>query len=324
MTIEKFVWADFSKKDNSNEYIIKTAEDLDNYIKLRKGKENQATSKYEKNRAYYHDSFFHYTNLKNIETILDEKSFLCTELGLSNDPLEKIEDNLKHKVFHLCFSTGVSENIPLWYLYAGVDGNGGCLRLTKSLIYELMNCENFSFVYSKKDTNDWIFSCNLIPKVDFEIKLQDVIYETEDNDSYRLKYNTMQRTIQKNEFDKFKKINTHFIKSLVWYYEKETRILIKLTNIGFEKIPDCIIDENNKFAVRIDFTSNFAEKMQLKLGPQFSVNEEGDKISNYKILEKLEKYPNIFKKISKGIESSKSHLTGQVKMTLCRNCTKEK
>lgn len=64
-TEAKYRWDEFP--------YVKTAEDLENYIKYRYGKGK--TDKYQNLRAYNHGGFFHYTKLSCIENILKSKSF---------------------------------------------------------------------------------------------------------------------------------------------------------------------------------------------------------------------------------------------------------
>lgn len=40
--------------------------------------------------------------------------------------------------YSLCFSTGIHENLALWYLYAGIGGQGVRISLTKTQIKKLI------------------------------------------------------------------------------------------------------------------------------------------------------------------------------------------
>ena len=120
----------YFKRTDFNDQTLKNADDLENYIKYRAAKPG-AEEKYEENRAYFHNNFYHYSKLKSITEILKSQSFLLSRCGCTNDPMEnEIKD--KDRCFALCFSSGTDENIPMWYLYSGVEGQGGCLTMTKS------------------------------------------------------------------------------------------------------------------------------------------------------------------------------------------------
>ena len=41
--------------------------------------------------------------------------------------------------YSLCFSTGVNENLALWYLYSGMNGKGGRIRFTSNKVKKVTN-----------------------------------------------------------------------------------------------------------------------------------------------------------------------------------------
>lgn len=169
-TEAKYRWDEFP--------YVKTAEDLENYIKYRYGKGK--TDKYQNLRAYNHGGFFHYTKLSCIENILKSKSFFLDNPGESNDPEENVIPNKEYK-FYFCFSTGNNENLPLWYLYSGVNGKGGRLSLKKAQVYDLIEKGTYSLVIIDKEYNTVKnplgeeLVCSL-EKDDYRCILQDVIY----------------------------------------------------------------------------------------------------------------------------------------------------
>lgn len=216
--IGRFDWSDFSSIDNSS--------DLENYIKYTKP--NDKNQKYENFRAYNHSRFFHYSKLKIIEEILRSKCILLTNPGSSNDPLEDTIKAKKYK-FITCFSTGINENIPMWYLYGGVNGCGGCLSFSKSQLYDIIKNGKYSLV-EKKDGKIVENSDIALSEDDYECKIQDIIYCKSNGSFVTLKYNTMTNNekITCVDFESFRETNSEFVKSLAWYYEKETRLLIKI------------------------------------------------------------------------------------------------
>lgn len=297
----RFAWNQFPK--------LKNSEELENYIKYRitNGKEGKCGNL----RAYHHGGFFHYTKLNSIEKILKDKRFLMFHPGDSNDPEEKEILEKEHK-FYLCFSTGVNENLPLWYLYAGVKGKGGCIRFTQSMIYELIEKGEFSLVEledDKKIVKGMEYEKKL-EKDEYECTLQDVVYagDSKKGNFENLKYNTMTNydQITKDEYKKFKNNNQEFVKSLIWYYEKETRLLLKLTEKGIKKL-----EQGKKYAVSIRFPKQVYKKINLVLAPEI---KEIEKIIN------SEKYPEIKKFISDTSSVRLSEHQGQVEMKLCEGC----
>lgn len=134
----RFEWHQFSE--------IETGDDLDNYIKYKPKTERQ----YDNLRAYSHDKFFHYTKMTKADKILDGQNFLFSKFGSSNDPMEtNVQDS--EGAYVLCFATGKSEIIPMWYLYSGVDGKGCCLSFRKTAIYDLIHKSEFSFCVKDED-----------------------------------------------------------------------------------------------------------------------------------------------------------------------------
>lgn len=318
----RFEWKDFNDKK------IICSDDLENYIKYRITRDSN-DMKYNENRAYFHNKFFHYTKLEFVEKILDSQSFLLSMCGNTNDPME---NNIKNKEssFALCFSTGINENIPLWYLYSGVDGQGGCLTFRKPLIYELVeNSTVFLDAEEKTDDKSLVDRISLERKIDFNITLQDVLY-AKFNDAYNyvdIKYNNRAlNKFNKDEFQKFKDNNSAFVKNIAWYYEKETRLLVELTESGkkkFDKLKSsdkCSKFKELDFKIRVSFKeiTDFVNKMNLVLAPEFSVDEENNLISSEKEFEKLHKFPLIQDWIIKTSNKLNSDYTGQIKMQLCK------
>lgn len=299
----RFKWNQFSQ--------LKNSEELENYIKYRIA--NGKDGKYENLRAYHHGVFFHYTKLNNIEKILKDKRFLMFHPGDSNDTSENDISEKKHK-FYLCFSTGINENLPLWYLYAGVKGKGGCIRFTKTMIGDLIEKGKFSLVEVEKDNNHRKVKGmeyeKILEKDEYECTLQDVVYvgNSKKENFVNLKYNTMTNydQITKEEFLKFENNNQEFIKNLIWYYEKETRLLLKLTEKGIKKL-----EQDKDYAVIISFPEQIYKRIKLVLAPEINGIEE---IIN------SEKYPAIKKFMTDTSSVQPSEYQGQIEMKLCERC----
>ena len=102
-------------------------------------------------RANHHTFYYHYTTLTSVDNILKENGFRLLNLAeTSNDEGEKQHSADEGDVlFSVCFATGTSENLPMWYLYSGPDGKGGRLGLSKSDFIVLRNAK-VSLVEVKK------------------------------------------------------------------------------------------------------------------------------------------------------------------------------
>lgn len=178
--VGRFAWKDFPKLQN--------ADDLENYIKYTNSKN---PDQYRNLRAYNHGSFFHYSKLGSIDKILGSKSFLLFNPGKSNDPMEEGINDRQYK-FIFSFSTGIHENIPMWYLYGGMDGQGGCLILKKKQVSDIINNGHYSLVQLESKNRRVVDNSDIsLSKGDYQCKLQDIVYCQCDKNAVFLKYNTM-------------------------------------------------------------------------------------------------------------------------------------
>lgn len=293
-----FKWSDFPQ--------LTSADELDNYIKYAKCGEEDGQ------RAYRHDGFFHYTKLEIINDILGGKSFLLFSPGESNDPIER-GISRKERRFMLSFSTGIHENIPLWYLYGGVDGRGGRLSFTATQVRDMVQNAQYSLIEVDEQKKP-IDGAAAIPlsASDFDRTLQDVIYYEQRGNAVTLKYNTMTNNerIPRQEFEEFLKRNDAFVKSLPWYYEKETRLLIELTDGMMQRL-----DSSKQYAVKLYFgnLARVCKGMKLLLAPEAGAEDTIVHSSEYPAITQ-------FALDSSNIRCSK--LSGQIEMHLCRNCSR--
>ncbi len=271
-----------------------------------------------------HEYFCHYTSLGNIDCILSNFQLWLNSFENCNDVLDEKQFEMNtdgkkvnyKKHYTICFSTGVNENLPLWYLYSGLDGKGGRLRFTDNLVKKACRLGKFEL---------WEFDENCKPVKLVErlehgknatFAFKDVLYNRIDSSSkVSLKYNTMTNyLIPKNEFDKFEKTYQGFLKGLIWYYEKETRIVVEICDDLFKKIQD----DGKKYKVIWDFSDmhikdkdkiNASRYLKVDLGPAIE-----------DVQEILEKYSNIrqFYKSKSNVELSMYH--GTVNFELHCNC----
>ena len=138
------------------------------------------------------------------------------------DTYVEIGDN----IFSACFSTGTSENLPLWYLYSGLDGRGvrlgmkkaGFKNLCKNADLELLEIES-DYPYKS------IKKLKRLSSTEYELKCRDILYigsDTQNKNRYRAKYNgnvvnSITEDIASEVMGKYKR----FIKGLIWFYEKK-------------------------------------------------------------------------------------------------------
>lgn len=304
--IRNFKWNDFPD--------IKTAADLDNYIKYTDTK--NITGETKNLRAYKHGNFFHYSTLGKIDEILGSKSLLLFNPGKSNDPKEKNIASKEEK-FVTCFSTGIHENIPMWYLYGGVDGHGGCISFSKSTFRHIINDGEYSLIEIDEHKRERQNAKPIpLPKEKVKITLQDIVYYEDNKLNVTLKYNNQTNNgFPLPEFEKFKQNNQDFLKSLCWYYEKETRLQVEICdNEIAKKMGDKL------WAVKLSFenVSKINSRIKLILAPK------GEKDNGESIDARISSYANIKEFMIDSSNLKNSTLDGMVKIDPCKNCDKNK
>ena len=257
-------------------------------------------------RAHEHTYYFHYTSLKAIDGILGSNSFYISSLSSFND---KTEANMVEKpelCFSLCFSTGVNENLPLWYLYSDLSGRGGRIRLTKNGINRLLG--HATYFLSEKDSKGHPvgIQISLEPGKTIDIAFADVLYCSEGGKgNLNLKYNTMTNYIvPSSEKDKLYTQLNGFIKSPIWYYEKETRLMIRLIGEA-EKY----IDKDKRYMIIMCFDDKMYRMMRITFGPEVVDIQNG-----------IKDFPNLMTFILNTSNTDESAYKGQIEMNLCRNC----
>lgn len=268
-------------------------------------------NEYFKERIKGHKYAFHYTSLKVIDIILESKTFRISSVNRFNDTIDKNQfgeeiDQKKH--FSLCFSTGKNENLSLWYLYSGIDGKGGRIGFTYKRLKKMIDASNFYLTEYDYDKNKSLgIQIPLKFGENATIKFQDVLYsrKTKGSKNVDLKYNTMTNygKVSIEEFEKYKKINVGFDKGIVWYYEKESRLLIKLIGDA-EKM----IDQNKEYAILWKLTDEQIKNMAIMFAPEISDKSE------------LKNYKNINDFIFTSSRTSLSDNAGNIKMNLCSRC----
>lgn len=286
--MSQFEWRDFPKLEN--------ADDLEKYIN---------------DREWSHEGYFHYTKTKNLENILYEKTFWLSPLKNGNDRNDTGAPNR----FAFCFSTGKNEVLPMWFLYSGVDGKGVRIKFTKTNVRTLLRDGEYSLV--RLDNESQVIKTSCIPLkqgADFTLSFRDVIYGKENKvkGKYDLKYNTMTNyQIPISEYEKYKSHFPGFHKEIVWYYEKETRLMVEL-NSEFLKEHPLLADENYKVLLSFAHLSNL--KYEITFAPY---------IAEEHLASTLEQNPTIKKHFLKTSSVRCSEYAGMINMRLCDYCSEQ-
>lgn len=266
---------------------------------------------FDSDRANHHTFYYHYSTLGIVDNILKENAFRLRNLTeSSNDEGEKRHSAGDGDVlFSVCFATGTSENLPMWYLYSGPDGKGGRLGLSKSDFMVLRNAK-VSLVEVEK-TYPYPMKETPVPlrKGEYEIAAYDVLYIGRDNANkgnfYRAKYcGGTNNEISEKTYQQITQKDRLLTKGLIWFYEKETRIEVKVPKKKL-KNPD------GNYVVLLDL-SDVIDRLSLRVAPEFSEPTE----------EVIGRYPNIKAWLATKIE--KSDFAGEINMNLtgklCDDC----
>ena len=260
--------------------------------------------------GFSHTEYYHYTTLEKANSILDSKKLWLTPLSESANDLVERETykRIGRRCFSACFSTGTSENLPLWYLYSGVDGRGARIGFNKRCFRKLLN--SAAFLLSEYDSKERKLIGKPVPlnQEDFKFVCRDILYigsDSKNKNAFRFKYNgetiNNRSGLERDEiFQKYEK----FIKGLIWFYEKETRIQVEIIN------EDLLVD-SKQYVVLLDL-SDVLQDISIRLAPEFE-EVTADLIESYKGLKEWTL-----------AQIQKSEFGGQIKMNLkerlCKEC----
>ncbi|MDY4231379.1 MAG: hypothetical protein SOX74_04765 [Candidatus Faecousia sp.] len=262
-------------------------------------------------RANHHTFYYHYTRLGSVDNIFKENAFRLRNLAeSSNDEGEKQHSAGEGEVlFSVCFATGTSENLPMWYLYSGADGKGGRLGLRKSDFIVLRNAKVSLAEVENSPSHPLLESPVPLGKDEYEITAHDVLYIGRDTANkgnlYRAKYcgDTNNKILEKT-YQGIMQEGHLLTKGLIWFYEKETRIEVKVPKKMLKK-------PNGNYVVLLDL-SDVIDRLSLRVAPEFSEPTE----------EVIGRYPNIKAWLATKIE--KSDFAGEINMNLtgklCDDC----
>jgi len=200
--------------------------------------------------------FWHYTKLENARKILvgETPGFIVRSLEKMNDRDESNLYGEKSKsLYALCFCNSDKENIPMWYMYGGIDGKGVALGITpKRMMDFISSIDTVYGVCGKKVRKKAEFKRG----VDFEIQAGWVVYRNQREPSnYRIKGKWFDKV--DNSFT----VDNYFIKLYPWEYEKEFRILLNFNHpIGYNRIYIPLGDLKVKVMLAPEFSKSENDK----------------------------------------------------------------
>lgn len=287
MSTMKIDWREF--KD------IKTADRLDEYFL---------------GREYTHAGFFHYTSIGAVESILSSHSFWIGCVADCNDDLDKAQFDSQKEFYSLCFSTGINENLPLWYLYSGIDGMGARIRLTQSTVKKIIDNGKYVLYECDNETKQPVTALMALENgITMNCTFRDVIYRKDnpDKDTIDLKYNTMTNyEVPKAEMEEYARRHPGFQKGIIWYYEKETRLIVQL--IGEAKK---VIQQGKYYKIILTFDENLIKNFNITFAPNIRTEEKEAQIKNNPAIRALR---------DSSSHVSLSEYAGTVHFRLCDRC----
>ena len=134
----------------------------------------------------------------------------------------------------------------------------------------------------------------LEPGNDMDLEFRDMVYvrEPEGNEACSLKYNTMTNyQVPAEEFRKYKKSHCGFCKGLIWYYEKETRLLVRVKGKAkahldqwreaYRNIPDI------SYRIELSFNESLMKWMKIMFAPNIKETEIAEILRNYEGIQNL-------------------------------------
>lgn len=259
----------------------------------------------EKNHTHY----YHYSSIDAIDNILKEKAIRVSSMTTSNDITEhRCFGADTYTKFQLCFSTGTTENLPLWFLYAGVNGTGARIDFPKSTIQDFMNPTNMHLSLCDSSTNELITDLKIGKNC--RIQFLDVIYREKEGCAYRVKYNNRMFTkLPATEFGNYEQSHRGFIKDIIWFYEKETRLIVDVRPDLLDRSLFFDAMETAPYYLRLSIPDDVYQKISITLSPQYTNESTETAVALAK--------EGICRLVT---EKSLSKYAGKIKINLCKNC----
>lgn len=285
-------WADFPK--------VKTSAELEAYLV---------------GREYNHASFFHYTGASAVNSILKNCEFWLGCASAFNDTYDKDQFKSREKeVYSICFSTGINENLPMWYIYSGIDGMGARLRLTPGTVKNLITEGTYSlYEWDKENYRLGAWVMELVVGETMLYDFRDIIYQeiNSQKDIISLKYNTMTNHVMpQSEMNTYVENHPGFKKGLIWYYEKETRLLVQLIGAAKEAL-----QEAKEYKVVIKFSEKILKKLSVTFAPNVVDASRETTLNQYDAIKKLRDSSS-----QVGLSEFSGSVDFKLKDRLCKEC----
>lgn len=283
-----------------------------NYLDFSNLKSANDLEEYFGDRCFKHKEFCHYTSVDVLDSILEKKELWISNVNGFNDDIDKMQFKNLKKYYSICFSSGINENLPLWYMYAGLGGKGVRLEWTPTYLKQMVNEGSF---YLCEKLTDYKLNGNKLKEIThlekdktIKIEFRDVLYQKKDKKYCQLKYNNLTNyIILKDELDKYAINHIGFLKGIPWYYEKETRLLVTLK----EEI-EMKLDQNKEYVVVLKLKDKWIDHLKIRFAPNVSKDDM------HRILEKngaIRDYVFMTSNINL------SDYEGTVQFDFCKNCS---
>ena len=279
---------------------------------LENGTDAESLTDLIQHNALLHTQYYHYTKVSRLDNILQNKEFWLLPVDRFND--EKDSETFgegQKNTFSLCFSSGTTENLPLWYMYAGMDGKGARIGFRKKDFKKLAEELKLTLWEHTEGTDKKIIKADKYIRElrsgedGCEIYFRDIMYIHDTERETRLKYNNAVKNngVLKSEIEKFKANNPGCYKSLIWFYEKETRLIVK--------VPPSFIKKDKKYIVALQLDDTY-NNMDIMLAPEYTPDEKAKVISQYLGFREF---------LSSKLKLSE--YSGTINMSLCKNCDRK-
>lgn len=230
------------------------------------------------------NSFHYFTTVDTAEKILSgmsENYIYVSPINKMNDLHEcELHRQTGNNVFGLCFCNSNIDNIPMWYLYAGISGQGARISITAKKMCSLI--ENLVYVYAVVDDRP---ARRLVRGIDFDLEYGWIFYRENEN---RIKYRDQYFSLTDSLYT-FEKGN-YLVKDLEWKYEKEFRLVFHVKGNPPERIAVPLdkkaIMRNGGLSVMLapELRPKMNEKVEAeKYGKRFGIPAEKVKFSKLKI-----------------------------------------
>ncbi len=247
-------------------------------------KSSETLTEYLKHKAENHNHFKHYAPMCRVLSICEKKA-LCLNTGSAwNDTKDRSRFNGSMETvvnFGKCFSYSSEENVAMWMLYGGINGNGGMIDFTKKGMHSILHTKTVdlgTFV------NGEFVKFGELQAPNFQIYLTDIVYY-----SIQGKKCCVSRSDEQAKNVALEVVQSMGPQAKVfpWRYENECRLIVSVAQGLLPKNCDCI---------RIPL----------------------DDLSLGKSLQRIYTAPNY--KGTVPPQSIPSKLAGEINWDLCQNC----